>query len=162
MRPQRMGHPRLFVVVRWGKQELFVVGRRGKQEQRQKQKRSRSTRECPPFAVRLQRMGHPRRLWSSGGESKSFLWVSLERKTDTFVGFLSEEATARVKVAAGSRYGMVTESTAAFAARSRWRAVHSDSISTGPIAPSAWWRKLLHCQSSGFPDRPRTTGFWCM
>src|SRR5271165_2748827 len=44
------------------------------------------------------------------------------------------------------------------AALSRLRAVHSHSISTVPAQPVAYWRKLLHSQSSARTHRPRFTG----
>ncbi len=45
------------------------------------------------------------------------------------------------------------------AALSRFRAPHSHSISTLPAQPVAYWRKLLHSQSSARSHRPRFTGF---
>src|SRR5208337_4280311 len=44
------------------------------------------------------------------------------------------------------------------AALSRLRAVHSHSISTLPAQPVAYWRKLLHSQSSARSHSPRLTG----
>jgi len=43
------------------------------------------------------------------------------------------------------------------AARSRARAVESHSISTRPAQPVAYWRKLLHSQSSGRSHKPLFT-----
>src|SRR6266571_5072417 len=44
------------------------------------------------------------------------------------------------------------------AARSRFLAVHSHSISTLPSRPVAYRRKLLHSQSSARSHNPRFTG----
>jgi hypothetical protein len=45
------------------------------------------------------------------------------------------------------------------AALSRFRAAHSHSISTLPAQPVAYWRKLLHSQSSARAHNPHFTGF---
>src|SRR5208282_6197125 len=44
------------------------------------------------------------------------------------------------------------------AARSRLLAIHSHSISTRPSLPVAYWRELLHSQSSAHSHKPRFTG----